>query len=83
MTVPVQDHDATQKRPRAAVDTSHPDAMLHGNAVRELVGVGPDTLRRWVDGGLFPRPTVRIMGRPRWRCQVVLEWLRSPSRQAA
>ena len=75
---------ATDRRPtrqRATVDTTHPDVMLHGNAVRELVGVGEDTLRRWVTGGVFPKPTVRIQGRPRWRCKVVLDWLRAPRLQ--
>ena len=29
----------TRKRPRAAVDTTNPDALLHGNAVPQPVGV--------------------------------------------
>jgi hypothetical protein len=39
------------KRPRAAVDTSSPDALLHGNAVQQLAGISGDTLRRWVATG--------------------------------
>jgi len=60
---------------------SSPDALLHGNAVQQLAGVSGDTLRRWVAAGIFPRPLVRIAGRPRWRCETVIEWLREPRRQ--
>ena len=74
---------STRKRPRAAVDTTSPDALLHGNAVQQLAGVSGDTLRRWVVAGIFPPPMLRICGRPRWRCETVLDWLRDPLRQAA
>ena len=79
--MPEQSTETHMKCQRATVDTTHPDAMLHGNAVREVVGIGEDALRRWVAGGVFPKPTERIAGRPRWRCQVVLDWLRAPRRQ--
>ncbi len=72
-----------RRRPRAAVDTAHPDALLHGDAVRQLVGVSADTLRRWIAAGVFPQPLCRIGRRPRWHCGDVLDWLRSPRKQTA
>ena len=71
------------RRPRAPVDTACPDALLHGNAVQQLAGISATTLQRWVEGNLFPKPFVRIGGRPRWRCETVLDWLRNPRRQEA
>ena len=71
----------TQRRPPADVDTTNPEAMLHGKAVQRLAGISDATLRRWVARGIFPGPMVRIYGRPRWRCGEVLEWLREPRKQ--
>ena len=72
----------TRKRPRVAVDTTNPDALLHGNAVQQLAGVSADTLRRGVVAGIFPPPMLRICGRSRWRCETVIDWLREPPQQA-
>ncbi len=76
----IQTATRPSKRPRAPVDITCPDALLHGNAVQLLVGISATTLRRWVDRGMFPRPMVRIRGRPRWRCETIMDWLRNPRR---
>ena len=54
----IQTATRPSKRPRAPVDITCPDALLHGNAVQLLVGISATTLRRWVDRGMFPRPMV-------------------------
>jgi excisionase family DNA binding protein len=75
----------TRKRaPRAlqnpAVSTN-PDALLTVETVAELIGYKPDTVRKLVLKGGFPKPT--HVGRSvRWPARVVNDWLRQLTRQA-
>lgn len=50
------------------------DSLLDAEAVGKLVGVGEQTIRRWVRAGTFPAPH-HITGKiTRWRLSAVREW---------
>lgn len=70
----------TRKRaPRAKQNlavSNNPDALLTVETVAELIGYKPDTVRKLVLKGSFPKPL--HLGRSvRWRAQVVNDWMRS------
>jgi excisionase family DNA binding protein len=70
----------TRKRaPRARQDLTvsmNPDALLTVETVAELIGYKPDTVRKLVRKGGFPKPL--NLGRSvRWRAEVVNDWMRS------
>lgn len=53
----------------------NPDALLTTETVAELIGYKPDTLRKLVTAGRFPKP--QHLGRlVRWRAQTVNDWMR-------
>lgn len=69
----------TRKRaPRAkqsvAVSTN-PDALLTIETVAELTGYKPDTVRKLVLKGGFPKP-LHLGRSKRWRAEVVNTWMR-------
>lgn len=70
----------TRKRaPRARQDLAvsmNPDALLTIETVAELCGYKPDTVRKLVLKGGFPKPL--HLGRSvRWRAEVVNDWMRA------
>jgi excisionase family DNA binding protein len=69
----------TRKRaPRAKQSltvSTNPDALLTIETVAELTGYKPDTVRKLVIKGSFPKPF--HLGRAkRWRAEVVNAWMR-------
>lgn len=70
---------APRARQNVAVSTN-PDALLTVETVAELIGYKPDTVRKLVLKGGFPKP--QHIGRSvRWRAQVVNDWMKGVTRQ--
>jgi predicted DNA-binding transcriptional regulator AlpA len=55
--------------------------FLTKQEVCELIKVDERTLERYVSTGFFPRPSLRLPGKVRWRKAVVDAWLDRKERE--
>lgn len=75
-----EENTQTRKRaPRARQDLAvalNPHALLTVETVSELIGYKPDTVRKMILKGRFPKP-VHLGRSVRWPAQVINDWMAS------
>lgn len=70
-----QTRQRTPRVKQSLAASTNPDALLTTETVAELTGYQPDTLRKLVLKGRFPKP-LHVGRAVRWRAEVVNAWMR-------